>query len=93
MENDAYGISRWGDGLIGVLANGNVCLHDPLNTNASPVDLAEVIQKLERRGIQTPVLLRVSNFLEHRIRAINEGFRKAIDQVGYQGDYRARYGL
>ena len=88
MENDAYGISRWGDGLIGVLANGNVCLHDPLNTDASPVDLAEVIQKLERRGIQTPVLLRVSNFLEHRIRAINEGFRKAIDQVGYQGDYR-----
>ena len=88
MENDAYGISRWGDGLIGVLKNGNVCLHDPLSTDASPVDLAEVIQKLERRGIQTPVLLRVSNFLEHRIRAINEGFRKAIEQVSYQGDYR-----
>ncbi|MDG1356102.1 MAG: biosynthetic arginine decarboxylase [Opitutales bacterium] len=88
MENDAYGISRWGDGLIGVLTNGNVCLHDPLSTDGSPVDLAEVIQKLERRGIQTPVLLRVSNFLEHRIRAINEGFRKAIEQVSYQGDYR-----
>ena len=45
MENDAYGISRWGDGLIGVLTNGNVCLHDPLSKDASPVDLAEVIQK------------------------------------------------
>ena len=36
-----YGISRWGDGLVGVLPNGNVGLHDPLSPgSASPVDLA-----------------------------------------------------
>ena len=63
MENDLYGISRWGDGLIGVLPNGNVALNDPMSPDAQPVDLAEVIQKLEQPGIQTPVLLRVSNFL------------------------------
>jgi arginine decarboxylase len=88
MNNDPYGISRWGDDLVGVLPNGNVCLNDPLNPGAKPVDLAEMIRKLERRGIQSPVLVRVSNFLEHRIRAINEGFRNAIKQVGYKGEYR-----
>ncbi len=88
MEHDAYGISRWGDGLIGVLSNGNVSLHDPLDASASPVDLADVIKQLEKRGIQTPVLLRVANFLQHKIRSINLGFRDAIAQVGYRGGYR-----
>ena len=88
MEHDIYGITRWGDGLVGVLENGNVALNDPLSAESKLVDLAEVIQKLEQRGIQTPVLLRVSNFLEHRIKAINESFKDAIQQVGYKGDYR-----
>lgn len=73
---------------MGILPNGNIGLHDPLCSENQPVDLAEVIQKLEKRGIQTPVLLRVSNFLDHRIRAINESFLTAIEQVGYRGDYR-----
>jgi len=88
MFNDLYGIARWGDGLVDVLPNGNVGLKDPLCPDAQSVDLAEIIQKLEKRGIQTPVLLRVSNFLEHRIKAINESFRSAIEQVGYGGEYR-----
>ena len=88
MVHDLYGISRWGDGLIDILPHGNVGLRDPLNPESNSVDLAEIIRKLEKRGIQTPVLLRVSNFLEHRINAINESFRLAIEQVGYGGEYR-----
>ena len=71
-----------------ILPHGNIGLKDPLNPESVSVDLAEIICKLEKRGIQTPVLLRVSNFLEHRIKAINESFRLAIEQVGYGGKYR-----
>ena len=71
-----------------ILPHGNIGLKDPLNPESVSVDLAEIIRKLEKRGIQTPVLLRVSNFLEHRIKAINESFRLAIKQVGYGGKYR-----
>ena len=71
-----------------ILPHGNIGLKDPLNPESVSVDLAEIIRKLEKRGIQTPVLLRVSNFLEHRIKAINESFRLAIEQVGYGGEYR-----
>jgi len=88
ISQDLYGINRWGDGLIDILPNGNVCLLDPLDPGTPPVDLAEVISKLQQRGILLPVLLRVSNFLEHRIRSINEGFLEAIKQVKYEGEYR-----
>ena len=71
-----------------ILPHGNIGLKDPLDPESVSVDLAEIIRKLEKRGIQTPVLLRVSNFLEHRIKAINESFRLAIEQVGYGGKYR-----
>jgi len=73
---------------VDILPHGNIGLKDPLNPESVSVDLAEIIRKLEKRGIQTPVLLRVSNFLEHRIKAINESFRLAIKQVGYGGKYR-----
>ena len=62
MFHDFYGINRWGDNLISVLENGNVGLNNPSDPNAVPADLAEIIYKLGRRGIQTPLLLRVSNF-------------------------------
>ena len=88
ISQDLYGINRWGDGLIDILPNGNVCLLDPLDPGTPPVDLAEVISKLQQRGILLSVLLRVSNFLEHRIRSINEGFLEAIKQVKYEGEYR-----
>ena len=88
MFNDFYGITRWGDGLVDVLQNGNVGLKDPLNPDAQAVDLAEIIQKLEKRGIQTPVLLTVSNFLEHSIQAIIESFCFAIKELEYGGEYR-----
>ena len=34
MEHDIYGITRWGDGLVGVLENGNVALNDPLSSES-----------------------------------------------------------
>ena len=52
MFNDFYGITRWGDGLVDVLPNGNVGLKDPLNPDAQAVDLAEIIQKLEKEGFK-----------------------------------------
>jgi len=87
MQNDLYGISRWGENLIGILPNGNICLHDPLDENSEGVDLPAIIHSLQRRGINTPVLLRVSNFLEYKIRSINESFQNAIKENEYQGRY------
>ena len=44
MEHDIYGITRWGDGLVGVLENGNVALNDPLSSESKPVDLVDLVE-------------------------------------------------
>jgi arginine decarboxylase len=83
-----FGIDRWGKDIITVLPNGDIGLVDPLARSNGAVSLPEIIRNLEHRGIQAPVLLRVSSFLEHGIRRLNESFRHAIEAAGYKGAYR-----
>ncbi|MCZ0813907.1 MAG: biosynthetic arginine decarboxylase [Pseudomonadota bacterium] len=87
-HEDIYGLKRWGRGFFEVLENGDVALKNPLSPDAPPVSLPEIIRDLEKRGIHTPMILRVSSYLEDAIRQINESFRDAIVRTGYQGTYR-----
>lgn len=88
LPEDIYGVSRWGKGLISVLPNGDVGLNDPLHQDTPPISLPEIITDLESRGIASPVLLRVSSFLEYEIQHINQSFAAAIERVGYKAPYR-----
>lgn len=83
-----YGLDRWGQGYFSVLENGEFALKNPMVPEAAAVSLPEIIRDLEQRGIHSPMLLRVSSYLEHAIRQINESFAKAIARVGYKGKYR-----
>ncbi|NNK79324.1 MAG: biosynthetic arginine decarboxylase [Litoreibacter sp.] len=83
-----YAIDRWGMDLIRVLPDGDLGLRNPLKTNGPVVSLPTIIKDLDQSGVHAPVLLRVSSFLEHGIRSINENFNAAIERVGYRGEYR-----
>ena len=83
-----YGVSRWGDGLIGVLDNGHIGLMHPDRPDAVPTDLMSVIENLEERGISAPVLLRVADFISWRIDQINMAFNAAITELDYRGRYQ-----
>jgi arginine decarboxylase len=74
--------------LVSVLPNGDLALRNPLNPEAPVVSLPSIIHGLQERGIHTPLLLRVSSFLEQGIRNINDSFAAAITRVGYKGQYR-----
>ncbi len=56
--------------------------------DAEPVDLVKLIEDLHARGITTPVLLRVTNFLRARIEQINESFAAAMAEMDYRGRYQ-----
>ncbi len=83
-----YGIDRWGMGLVSVLPDGELGLKNPLKPDAPIASLPMIIRGLNERGIHVPMLLRVSSFLDHGIRTLNESFAQAIERVKYRGKYR-----
>jgi arginine decarboxylase len=85
---NVYGVEQWGKGLITTLPNGDIAVCDPLHKATAPISLPGILQDLEQRGIATPVLLRISSFLEYEIRHINQSFSDAIKRVGYKAPYR-----
>ncbi|MGC6476124.1 MAG: biosynthetic arginine decarboxylase [Parvibaculales bacterium] len=85
---DRYGIEKWGEDLIQILPNGHLGLANPHKPEATPTDLIHILDNLTNRGITAPILLRVANFLEHRIRHINENFNAAIQELNYGNRYQ-----
>ena len=85
--HSVYGIDKWGKDLVVVTDKGEVGLKNPLNPKAPAVSLPDILSDLEDRGIQSPMVLRVSSYLESEIKHINECFADAITRVGYNGVY------
>ncbi len=88
MAEDIYGINEWGAGLLKILDNGHIGLCHPDQTDSEPTDLLGLVQKLHQRGIETPVLLRVTDFLKNRIDELNQAFNEAIAENDYKGRYQ-----
>jgi arginine decarboxylase len=85
-----YGMPDWGKGYFGVNARGHVTVM-PSKNPAEQIDLHDLVKGLEDRGIHSPVLLRFSGVLEHRLREIRSAFDKAIADNSYQGGYSCVY--
>lgn len=86
--HDVYGVDKWGKGLIVVTDEGDIGLRNPLAPEAPAVSLPGILSDLDERGIKSPMVLRVSSYLEHEIAHINESFASAIARTGYRGQYR-----
>lgn len=86
--HDIYGINKWGKDLIVVNEMGEIGLKNPLNPSAPSVSLPAILEDLDDRGIQVPMILRVSSYLEHEIKHMNDCFNEAIERVGFKGCYR-----
>ncbi len=93
-SQELYAVQQWGKGLLSVAPSGNLVLH-PFSGRGEGhgpgLDLKEIVDDLLKRGISTPVLLRFPDLLEGRIVALNEAFRRAIEDYEYTGSYRGVY--
>jgi arginine decarboxylase len=69
---------------------GHVEVH-PTKDPARAIDLKELIDRLQLRGISLPVLVRLTDILEHRLGEIHAAFQTAITQHQYQGGYSCVY--
>ena len=84
---ELYGIKNWGAGFFDVAENGDVVIC-PKGKDGPQISLPEIIAGLQERGYDMPVLLRIENILASRIASLHESFRKAIQTLGYKGEYR-----
>ncbi len=84
---ELYQLSAWGSGWFGINDRGELMVqpHGPTGPRFS---LPEVVEDLRNRDIELPILLRVSDILELRVRALASTFQKAITECGYRGRYR-----
>ncbi|MDD3953873.1 MAG: biosynthetic arginine decarboxylase [Lentisphaeria bacterium] len=85
---ELYGIRNWGNGYFDVNEQGELVVSPYQGNNAPSVSLLNVVNGIKDRGMNMPVLLRVSNILDSQIRLLHSSFRKAIKQTGYKGVYK-----
>jgi arginine decarboxylase len=88
---ELYEVARWGKGYFSVDAQtGHVLVH-PTKEPSRAIDLKQLVDRLELRGIRAPVLLRFRDILRHRLRDIFDAFQHAITQHQYTGRYICVY--
>ncbi|HMF98742.1 MAG TPA: biosynthetic arginine decarboxylase [Vicinamibacterales bacterium] len=87
---ELYEIARWGQGYFGIGENGHVTVHPTKETSRS-IDLKQLVDDLQLRGIHVPTLIRFRDILQHRVQDIHEAFRNAIAQQEYTGRYICVY--
>lgn len=80
---ELYNIPGWGLKYFSINDKGHVQVTP--KENGPAIDLKEVMDTLQLRDVQAPVLLRFPDILDDRIRKISECFGRAASEYEYQG--------
>lgn len=83
---ELYEIEGWGKGYFSVGQNGNLLVHPTKDPNRS-IDLRQLVDRMQQRGLDLPILVRFPDILKHRLGDINAAFAKAIDDHQFKGRY------
>jgi arginine decarboxylase len=89
-SSELYDVQRWGNGYFSINDRGHLQVH-PGRDPAQQIDIKELVDRLQLRGVDLPVLLRFDGILQDRLLAIRDAFQRAIDDHDYQGRYICVY--
>jgi arginine decarboxylase len=70
-SRELYDVSSWGKGYFSIGASGNLFVHPNKDPERS-MDLKELVDKLQLRGLDLPLLLRFNGILEDRMKEIHD---------------------
>ena len=87
---ELYDVASWGKGYFSVGTNGHLWVHPTKEPNRA-IDLKELVEKLELRGISMPILIRFAEILQHRLSELYQAFQNAIGEHGYKSNYVCVY--
>jgi len=88
--SELYDVPRWGKGYFSVSSRGHLQVHPAKDPNLA-IDMPELIERLQMRGLDLPILLRFNGILKDRLREINDVFTQAIKDHDYKGKYICVY--
>jgi arginine decarboxylase len=87
---ETYGVRHWGKGYFHINQAGHVTVHPNKDPDQS-IDLKELVDQLQTRGIQLPILLRFTDILRHRVGEVHDAFKAAMQEFEYRGNYCCIY--
>jgi arginine decarboxylase len=87
---ELYDVASWGKGYFSVGSNGHIWVHPDKDQNRS-LDLKELVDNLQLRGIALPILIRFGEILKHRLGEMHQAFQNAIAEHNYRGNYCCVY--
>ncbi|MFO0899741.1 MAG: biosynthetic arginine decarboxylase [Pirellulales bacterium] len=90
QATELYEIERWGKGYFSISPEGHVRVH-PDKDPSRAIDLKQLVDRLQLRGIDLPILIRFSGILQHRLQEIHDAFQKAMSEQQYTGGYHCVY--
>src|SRR6187455_2842175 len=88
--SELYEVPRWGKGYFSVNSQGHLQVH-PSKDPALAIDMKELVERLQLRGLDLPILLRFNGILKDRLREIHDAFAQAIKDHDYKGRYVCVY--
>lgn len=87
---ELYQVATWGNDAFAVNADGDLVVQ-PQGPDGPSFSLPDLVEDLRGRGIQMPMLIRVSDILQRRVQALAGTFAHAIKECQFEGRYRPVY--
>ena len=88
--SELYDVPRWGKGYFSINAKGHLAVH-PTKDPANSIDTKDLVDRLQLRGLDLPILLRFNGILKDRLREMHDVFAQAIKDHDYKGRYICVY--
>lgn len=85
-----YNVRRWGNEYFSINEVGALCVH-PERGSSRSIDLHKLVERLEVRGTDLPILLRFNGILRDRLQEIHSAFSSAITDSEYQNQFSCIY--
>jgi arginine decarboxylase len=88
---ELYHVNAWGKGYFGINAAGHLVVRPDAQAGqpGRDIDLYEVVEGLGARDLTTPVVVRFSDILAHRLKHLHAAFAQAIAENEYKNCYAA----
>jgi arginine decarboxylase len=87
---ELYDVQRWGKGFFGINQRGHLTVHPNKNPQQA-IDLKELVDRMELRDIDLPILFRFGGIIQSRLQEIYDAFQAAIRDHGYRNGYCCVY--